>query len=75
MKHSLQGCTAQYTNMNECLNKEKERINRKEKELRDKVLGLNKELEQPETPVPVIQKEVIKETVKKEEKPIVQEYM
>ena len=55
--------------MNACLDKEKTRISRKEDELRDKILGINKELEQPDKLIPVMQVEKVNENTK-DEKPI-----
>lgn len=52
---SLQGCRNQYSTMTNCLMKEKERIKRKEMELRARVFGLE-EKPQEETPLVIPEK-------------------
>ena len=55
---SLQGCKAQYSTMTGCLLKEKEKIKRKEMELRARVFGLE-EKAQEEKPIVIQEREKI----------------
>ena len=58
MVNSLQGCRAQYNTMTNCLVSEKNRIKRKELDLRARVFGLEQK-ELKEEPITIQEKEKV----------------